>query len=81
MPNVNPKQTLNTDVRTKYIIVRTATLPFLLMSKLAAPEKYFEIKSYTAMEITYFSDILIKIYIKIHLFASASIENYTNGYY
>lgn len=41
MPNVNPKQTLNTDVRTKYTIVRTATLPFLLMSKLAAPENNY----------------------------------------
>lgn len=38
-PKVSPKQTLKTDVRMKYTIVRTATLPFLLMSKLAAPEK------------------------------------------
>lgn len=42
-PNVNPKQTLNTDVRTKYTIVLTATLPFLLMSKLAAPEIMYSI--------------------------------------
>lgn len=40
-PNVRPRQTLKTDVRTKYTIVRTATLPFLLMSKLAEPEKNY----------------------------------------
>lgn len=40
-PNASPKQTLKTDVRTKYTIVRTATFPFLLISKLAAPENNF----------------------------------------